>query len=233
VSALVFDMDKVPPDPARLDRIFWLGHTTYHHTPTAPRWRAVIPLATPVPATRWRDVWQRARAALCPEADPSCKDSSRQYYLPSHSGGVTAKTTCHEGPLLDPSTLPALPLEERHADELRRSPSATVLRRTTDSDRRRGGAYMDRVITNLEAAGPGGRNTALNHAAWTLGRWIAAGALEQCDVEDELYAAAEVIGLVADDGERQTWATIRSGLSAGLQQPIDLDADGRTGRAGP
>ncbi len=32
-------------------------------------------------------------------------------------------------------------------------------------------------------------------------------------------------GLVHDDGERQTWATIRSGLSAGLQQPIDLDAD--------
>jgi hypothetical protein len=39
-----------------------------------------------------------------------------------------------------------------------------------------------------------------------------------------LYAAAEVNGLVADDGERQTWTTIRSGLSAGLQHPIDLDA---------
>ena len=30
-----------------------------------------------------------------------------------------------------------------------------------------------------------------------------------------------------DLGERQCWATIRSGLSAGLQQPIDLDADSR------
>ena len=30
-------------------------------------------------------------------------------------------------------------------------------------------------------------------------------------------------GLVADDGQRQCWATIRSGLSAGLQDPIDLD----------
>jgi hypothetical protein len=28
--------------------------------------------------------------------------------------------------------------------------------------------------------------------------------------------------LVADDGERQCWATIRSGLSAGLWEPIDL-----------
>lgn len=63
--------------------------------------------------------------------------------------------------------------------------------------------------------------------AWTLGRWIAAGALEQADIEDALYVAALSNGLVHDDGERQTWATIRSGLGAGLQQPKDLDADER------
>ena len=83
---------------------------------------------------------------------------------------------------------------------------------------------MDSVIAGLEAATPGGRNDALNGAAWTLGRWVAAGALEQTDVEDQLYAAAEHNHLVTDDGDRQCWATIRSGLSAGLQQPIDLDA---------
>ena len=37
-------------------------------------------------------------------------------------------------------------------------------------------------------------------------------------------AAAERNGLVADDGERQCWATIRSGLGAGLQEPVDLNA---------
>ncbi len=58
-----------------------------------------------------------------------------------------------------------------------------------------------------------------------LGHWVAAGALDQGDVEDVLYAAAVRNGLVADDGERQCWATIRSGLGAGLQQPIALDAD--------
>ena len=31
----------------------------------------------------------------------------------------------------------------------------------------------------------------------------------------------------ADDGERQAWATIRSGLSAGLQDPIALDDKAR------
>jgi hypothetical protein len=221
VSALVFDLDRVPPDPERLAGVCWLCHTTWSHTPRAPRWRVVIPLATPVPATRWRDVWQRARAALCPEADPACKDPSRAYWLPSHGGGVTAKATCHDGPLLDASTLPALPVEPMHA-EVRRAPSTKALQCTTDNDRRRAAAYLATVIDNLEETAPGGRNDALNHAAWTLGRWIAAGALDQGDVEDELFAAAEHNGLVTDDGERQTWTTIRSGLSAGLQEPIDL-----------
>ena len=44
-----------------------------------------------------------------------------------------------------------------------------------------------------------------------------------------LYAAGEANGLVADDGPRQCWATIRSGLSKGLLRPIDLDADDRLG----
>ena len=46
--------------------------------------------------------------------------------------------------------------------------------------------------------------------------------LEQAEVEDALYGAAVANGLVADDGESQCWATIRGGLSAGLQEPIDL-----------
>jgi hypothetical protein len=81
---------------------------------------------------------------------------------------------------------------------------------------------MASVVTNLEATAPGGRNDALNHAAWTLGRWVAAGALDQADVEDELYAAAARNGLVGDDGDRQCWATIRSGLAAGLREPSNL-----------
>jgi hypothetical protein len=60
------------------------------------------------------------------------------------------------------------------------------------------------------------------------GRWadgVAAGALEQSNVENALYAATVANGLVADDGESQCWATIRSGLGASLQTPADPDAD--------
>ena len=64
---------------------------------------------------------------------------------------------------------------------------------------------MATVLANREAAQPGRRNASLNDAAWTIGHWIAAGTLEQSDLEEALYAAAVANGLVADDGERQCW----------------------------
>ena len=131
VSCLVFDCDRVPPDPERLAGGCWIGHTTYQHTPEKPCWRVVIPLARPVAAKRWANVWQRARAALCPEADPSCKDPSRQYYLPSHPAGVVGEYVYHGGQLLDASTLPDLPPVPRP----RRAPRVRVR-----GDRRRGEA---------------------------------------------------------------------------------------------
>ena len=70
--------------------------------------------------------------------------------------------------------------------------------------------------------------TASGERLLTIDNWIAAGALEQRDVEDALYDAAGRNGLVNDDGERQCWATIRSGLGAGLQEPIDVGARGHS-----
>jgi hypothetical protein len=52
VSCLVFDCDRVPPDPKRLKSVYWVGHTTWSNKPQAPRSRVIIPLARPVPAAR-------------------------------------------------------------------------------------------------------------------------------------------------------------------------------------
>ena len=159
VSCLVFDCDRVGPDPKRLKGIYWIGHTTHSHTTVAPRWRVVIPLARPMPVQAWGDVWRRARAALCPEADPACKDPSRAYWLPAHDGGLAAKPRVNEGPLLDPSTLPPLPSEPRREMS---TPARKSGARSSPE------AYMCQVLDNLATVAPGGRNAALNHAAWTL-----------------------------------------------------------------
>jgi hypothetical protein len=77
----------------------------------------------------------------------------------------------------------------------------------------------EKVIADLEDVPPGGRNDTLNHVAWKLGRWIAAGALEQAGVEDALYAAVKANGLVADDGERQCWPRSAAGSAPGCSSP--------------
>jgi putative DNA primase/helicase len=86
------------------------------------------------------------------------------------------------------------------------------------------------VIDGLGATGPGGRNDALNRAALTLGRWIVAGALKQAYVEDQVYAAVVLNGVVGEGGDRQRWATLRSGLGTGLQEPLDFHAHEGTKR---
>jgi hypothetical protein len=226
VSALVFDLDRVPPDNWRLGDVCRINHTTWSHRPDAPKWRLIVPLTTPVAPADWPATWRRARGALCPEADPQCKDPSRQYFLPSRPPGGMQDAAYRPGELLDPSTLPDQVSGPSH-QEMVRLETVRNLRPPTDNDRRRGAAYLAKVVGNLEATGPGERNAALNRAAWTLGRWIAPGALDQAEVEDRLYNAAMHISLVADDGPRQCWSTIRSGLGAGLQAPVDLAASNR------
>ncbi|MDQ6675362.1 MAG: hypothetical protein M3069_32295 [Chloroflexota bacterium] len=84
VSAMVFDCDKVPPDAERLAGVYWLGHTTWSHTPQAPRWRVVIPLTAPVQ----------------PRSGATCGDAAGQRYAPrrtrsakTRAGSITCPVT--------------------------------------------------------------------------------------------------------------------------------------------
>ena len=68
----------------------------------------------------------------------------------------------------------------------------------------------------------GDRNKQLNNAALKLGTLVAAGALTEGEVIGALYDASVANGLIADDGERATMATINSGLRKGLQNPREI-----------
>ena len=70
---------------------------------------------------------------------------------------------------------------------------------------------LERVL----AAHPGGRNHALNAAAFALGQLTASGLLPADLASDALAQAAQAIGLPS----REAAATIRSGLTAGARSP--------------
>ena len=62
---------------------------------------------------------------------------------------------------------------------------------------------------------PGGRNHALNAAAFALGQLTATGLVPADLARDALAQAAQAIGLAT----REAAATIRSGLTAGTRNP--------------
>ena len=73
-------------------------------------------------------------------------------------------------------------------------------------------------------AQPGGRNAALNRAAFALGTLVGAHRLDADEAATALLAAAEAVGLVDDDGPDACQRTIASGLRAGAEHPRGASA---------
>jgi hypothetical protein len=82
-----------------------------------------------------------------------------------------------------------------------------------------GQAALRDEISTLSSTLRGSRNQALNRAAFSLFRLVAAGELAESEVIDGLRQACLANGLAADDGWNSVHATIRSGARAGLQHP--------------
>ncbi|TIL91440.1 MAG: ATPase [Mesorhizobium sp.] len=86
--------------------------------------------------------------------------------------------------------------------------------------------YIERAVESelnaLANATQGGRGYQLNASAFSLGTMVGAGALSRTDAEAGLYDAARACGVLAKDGERETWAKIRRGLEAGMRQPREI-----------
>jgi hypothetical protein len=80
-------------------------------------------------------------------------------------------------------------------------------------------AALERECKAVASAQPGTRNTVLNTAAFNLFQIVAGGGLDEQEVRERLFEAAETSGLVADDGAASVEATIDSGAQAGRAQP--------------
>ena len=81
------------------------------------------------------------------------------------------------------------------------------------------GGYWEKALANelqrLSTAVIGNRNNSLVQSAYRMGQIVAAGHLDEGEVEGKLYLVARAIGL--DEGE--TRRTIQSGLRAGMLNP--------------
>ncbi|MDT8333014.1 bifunctional DNA primase/polymerase [Roseomonas gilardii] len=84
---------------------------------------------------------------------------------------------------------------------------------TTDAAMR----ALDRACGRLASAAPGTRNDSLNAAAFTAGRWVGAGLLHEVEAAAMLFQTARAVG----QGEKEARDTIRSGLMAGAQRPME------------
>lgn len=96
------------------------------------------------------------------------------------------------------------------------SPGPSTSRR---NDGRYGRVALDAELARLRETAPGGRNDALNRAAFSLYQLIGGGEIDQRGIDELLIDACRSNGLVKDDGLTAVKRTIRSGASAGRQHP--------------
>lgn len=105
------------------------------------------------------------------------------------------------------------------------NPPSSALPRVISSppSERRLSAYVeagvDAELAKVRGAGKGGRNNALNEAAFALGQMAGADWISESAAASWLEGAAHDCGLAKDDGIGQVRATIRSGLQAGRRKP--------------
>ena len=89
IHMVVLDFDKggdpsVIIDEWRAKGFAFVAATTHRHSEELPRWRAVLPLKTPIDPERWEAIWPRIAEHLSYGlTDPACKDPARLYFLPS------------------------------------------------------------------------------------------------------------------------------------------------------
>ena len=220
VCALVLDYDggAAPLDAVRpLDErgVCYILHTTHSHTPDAPKFRVVIPLARPVSAEVWPDFYPRAARFFGQgKTDEKCKDASRLYFLPSHPKNreADAFSFYFPGEPLDPDDVPTDASQQQG-----KAPQRHTARASGDL-RPYVRAAFERELNSVARAAEGSRNDALNRAAFNLFQIVASGELDAGTVEGALLDAATGNGLTEAEARR----TLQSARDAGLKSPRQM-----------
>ena len=236
IWALVLDLDQ---DVQSIDQLWQsvsslqceaIAHTTWSHTEAHPKARVVLPMREECPAEQWQAVWraaQRWSAEWGASMDQACKDPSRLYFLPAapreRLGAFRARMWT--GERISWRRLLCEHPEPKQRRKIARpsKTSAGLQSRHVQREERRSAGYAQAalagVLRDLGAVTQGGRNQALWRAACRLGRLLTAhSSLERNEVERELLAVAQSIGLGATEAAR----TAARGIDAGMQEVSDI-----------
>jgi len=116
-----------------------------------------------------------------------------------------------------PAELPALWLERMKKPAAPVATTPAAFKPCTSGGTPWGNKGRADELETLRTAPVTTRNRMANKVAFNLAQLHAGGELP--DVREEIFAACVANGLVRDDGERKTRASIESGWSAGLKEP--------------
>lgn len=115
LSLAVFDVDcGTTADVERTDRLLapfarlWYSSFSFDPAAEKPALRLIVPLASPVEASRWSS-WRESfiRAYSVPADVRKCGGLSHFYYAPSCPPSVEPVLDVHDGVFFDPSTVPS------------------------------------------------------------------------------------------------------------------------------
>lgn len=118
INLAVVDVDDGTPLEdvlAKIANFSYLAHSSFSHTSEKPKYRIILPLASPVSPNNWRAVWERINHLVGGCNDPATKDPARLFYKPAHPPTATSHfVNNNNGKLLSLDDLPelALPVKE-------------------------------------------------------------------------------------------------------------------------
>lgn len=226
VTLLVADIDDgTSPEELegwlRTSQCAYLMASTWSHTAEVPRLRVVVPLARPVPVAEYDEIWRRFNQhVMHAHIDPSTRDASRMYYLPSCAPErlEAAYARRVDGASFDASLLP--PVVEPIRAQIR--PDMSGPRSSDEEYRAR--CFLGKWQRELAAMAPDtGRHNALRSKAVAAGGLVAMGLLDAGEACEVLLSACEQNGLLRDPGGA-AMRTIEDGLKYGALTPWRPDS---------
>jgi hypothetical protein len=151
----------------------WVAHTTHKHGARClgggTRLRVILPLATPVMPTKFREAWHGLNTLAGGINDPATKDASRALYLPSTFDPSIAWAYRHPGRWLSPDEIvasgQAAELSGRADEEAARSMRRRMKRIENEDPVKE---LAKAVLEGSPLSESGGRHDAIRDLTWWM-----------------------------------------------------------------